>query len=704
MDSQLVGSQLEPPPPSWAELAPLDMPTQDRLRTPQTAPGIRQALRTWLARLIALTLTLGITAYGVKEMVATVGFGNMTGLQAVMILFFGLSLLWISFAVGSVVSGLLTPALRQASAELQDSRTALLMPVYNEDPLRTTAALQTMAEALAAAGAARHFEIVILSDSTQVDTWIAETLAVDRLRQALTTTLPVHYRRRWRNTGRKSGNIEDFIQRWGGRYDYMIVLDADSVMSADTLIELVRRMQADPRLGLLQTIPVLVGQTSLYGRMQQFAGRLYGPALARGLAAWSGEDGTYWGHNAVIRVRAFAQSCGLPQLPGRQPFGGHVLSHDFIEAAFMRRAGWKVRIAPDLQGSWEEGPPSLTDTVIRDRRWAQGNLQHLQLIDAAGLAWTSRLHLGVGIMSYLAAPLWLLLTLVGFALTLQATLVRPEYFSKEFQLFPDWPVFDAHRMLLLFGFSMLVLFIPRLIGLLRSMLTRQVRKGCGGVLGLPLSAVVELVLSALYAPIMMLIQTQHVFSILAGRDSGWQTQRRQAQSASWGETTRRYWKYSAIGMMTGIVALLLSPTLLAWLSPALAGLVLAIPLAKYSGSSRVGQSLARLGLLRSPEERDVPAILRRRDELVHSADPLPVDGLRYLAAHARARFVQISGNLPRPAEPRGEPSPHRLTAGHKLAQAEYLTEALDWLTDAERMEVAADVRLLNRLAQLTDSA
>lgn len=695
--------QLEPPHTA-AEPAPLDMPTQDRHRVPDAVPGIRQALRTWFARLVATALTLGITGYGVREMLAIVGFGNMTALQAVMILFFGLSLLWIAFAVGSVVSGLLTPALRHATAALQDSRTALLMPVYNEDPLRTTAALQAMAEALTTAGAARHFEIVILSDSTQVDAWISETLAVDRLRQSLAASMPVHYRRRWRNTGRKAGNIADFIRRWGGRYDYMIVLDADSVMSAATLIALVQRMQAEPRLGLLQTIPVLVGQTSLYGRMQQFAGRLYGPVLARGLAAWSGEDGTYWGHNAIIRVPAFAQSCGLPLLPGRKPFGGHVLSHDFIEAAFLRRAGWQVRVAPDLQGSWEEGPPSLTDTAIRDRRWAQGNLQHLQLIDAAGLAWASRLHLGVGIMSYLAAPLWLLLTLVGFALTLQATLVRPEYFSKQFQLFPDWPVFDAQRMLLLFGFSMLVLFIPRLIGLVRSLLTRQVRKGCGGILGLPVSAVIELLLSALYAPIMMLIQTQHVFSILAGRDSGWNAQRRQARAASWREAAQRYWKHSVIGVITGIIALLLSPTLLAWLSPALAGLVLAIPLAKYSGSVRVGQALARLGLLRSPEERNVPAILQRRDELLHSAEPLPVDGLRYLAAHARARFVQIAGNLPRPAEPRGEPSAHRLTASHKLAQAQHLTEALDWLTPAERMEVAADARLLHRLAQLTDSA
>ena len=168
--------------------------------------------------------------------------------------------------------------------------------------------------------------------------------------------------------------------------------------------------------------------------------------IARGVAAWSGNEGNYWGHNAIIRVAAFAEACGLPQLPGRKPFGGHVLSHDFVEAALMRRAGWKVRMAPDLDGSWEESPPSLVDVAVRDRRWAQGNLQHSKIIGADGLALTNRAHFFIGIMSYLSSPLWLMLLIVGFALTLQATLIRPEYFSRTFQLFPDWPRFDAERM------------------------------------------------------------------------------------------------------------------------------------------------------------------------------------------------------------------------------------------------------------------
>jgi membrane glycosyltransferase len=123
-------------------------------------------------------------------------------------------------------------------------------------------------------------------------------------------------------------------------------------------------------------VPLIVNRTSLFARVQQFASRLYGPMLSEGLAWWSGSEGNYWGHNAIIRTRAFAEQAGLPRLPGRKPFGGEILSHDFVEAALLRRGGWDVRMAPQLYGSFEECPPSLPDLIVRERRWCQGNLQH----------------------------------------------------------------------------------------------------------------------------------------------------------------------------------------------------------------------------------------------------------------------------------------------------------------------------------------
>ena len=682
--------------------SPVDMPLQDlKQAPPEIAARTQSHWSTWPARLISIGGTIAITGYGVSEMFGIVGAGNMTALQGVMIFFFAITLCWIAFACSSAVAGFFVPGPRPTEAALGDSITALVMPVYNEDPIRTTAALQAMAEALIIDGHAASFEIVIISDSTNVDAWIAESLAVDRLRRALDGGMRVRYRRRWHNTGRKVGNVDDFVRRWGGHFQYMIVLDADSLMSSATLVTLARRMQADPQLGILQTIPLLIGQRSLFARLQQFASRVYGQVIARGVSAWSGDDGNYWGHNAIIRVAAFASTCGLPQLQGRKPFGGHVLSHDFVEAAFMRRAGWRVRMAADLEGSWEEGPPSLVDVAIRDRRWAQGNLQHLKIIRAAGLAPTSRLHLTIGIMSYLSSPLWLFLILVGFALTLQATLIRPEYFSKTFQLFPNWPVFDSERMILLFMFSMGVLLIPKTLGMLRTIFSSH-RKGCGGVIGITVSAVIELFLSALYAPIMMLIQSQHVFDILRGSDSDWGSQRRHASTTSWRESWHFHWKHMLVGIVTGVVAYLLSPELLAWLAPAVAGLVLAIPLSNASSSVRVGQFLRRLALFRTPEEKSKPGLMRRRDELIESATALEGDALHHLARHAEARFAHVTGNAPRPPDNRGHPNAFRLTADHKIDDAQSLEEALRWLTSPERIEVASDQRLLEKLAALPD--
>lgn len=684
---------------------PTDMPVQDLRRAPTVVRALGPApVRAIFARAITLLGTLGLTGYGVYEMLGIVDFARMTLLQGVLIFFFTITLAWIAFAAASAIAGLLV-AMRvpKTQATLSGSRTALLMPIYNEDPSHTTSALQAMAEALAQAGAAQHFEIVIISDSTQVDPWINESLAVDRLRRELRDIMPVWYRRRWHNTGRKAGNVEEFVKRWGGRYDYMIVLDADSLMSAETLIELVRRMQGDAHLGILQTVPMLHGHYSLFSRIQQFAGRVYGGLIARGVAAWSGNEGNYWGHNAIIRVAAFAEACGMPQLPGRKPFGGHVLSHDFVEAALMRRAGWKVRMAPDLDGSWEESPPSLIDVAVRDRRWAQGNLQHTKIIGADGLSTVSRGHFFIGIMSYLSSPLWLMLLIVGFALTLQATLIRPEYFSRTFQLFPDWPRFDAERMTQLFIFTMVVLFTPKVLSMLRSIFNNNIRKGCGGALGITCSTVIETVLSALYAPIMMVVQTQHVIEILTGRDSGWNAQRRRTDATAWSEAARIHWVHTVIGVLTGVVAYLISPTLLLWLTPTLAGLLLAIPLSKMSGSVRVGRLMHALGLLRTPEEKHAPSVIKRRDELMAQAKEPARDALRYLAADRQARYAHVTGNLPRPAETRGHPDPHRLTAEQKVHDATTLNEALTWLGPAEKVHVAGDPRLLERLAELPEA-
>jgi membrane glycosyltransferase len=534
-------------PPS----APLAMPAQS-LRRYRRSGRVRWSFVAWLARLLTFGGAAALTAAGAREMYGVVHIGGITPLEWVMVGLFAITFGWIALSAAACVTGILLGWQRRRAPKDAPltTRTALVMPVYNESPAPTFAALQAMAESLVEEGHGRAFELFILSDTTNADIWVAETAAFRRLSEAVNGAMPVWYRRRYENTARKAGNVQDFVERWGARYDWMVVLDADSMMSTPTLVTLVREMQADPRLGILQTVPTLANGQGLLPRLQQFANRVYGPIVARGLAAWQGPDGNYWGHNAIIRMHAFAESCGLPPLRGVKPFGGAILSHDFVEAAFIRRAGWSVRLLSSLEGSWEEGPPSLLDAAARDRRWAQGNLQHLAVVPARGLKLASRLHLLMGVMSYLASPLWLLLIIIGLTLTLQAALIRPEYFTADFQLFPSWPRFDPERMIRLFVITMGVLLLPKAVGLLRAFLVRGLR-GPVGIIRLVLGAAMELILSALYAPIMMIIQCRQLWEILRGRDSGWSTQRRGDGTTPWGEIVRRHWLQTLIGVALG---------------------------------------------------------------------------------------------------------------------------------------------------------
>jgi membrane glycosyltransferase len=375
-----------------------------------------------------------MTSAGCYEMYEVLQVGGVTILEWMVFVLFVLLFAWIAFSFMSALAGFAVLLFRMkdplgidpnAPLPSIESRNAMLLPTYNEDPYQIMARLRAMCEAVEQRGYGASFDWFVLSDTTSPSVWIAEEKCFLRLREDLGTG-NVYYRHRPENTARKSGNIEDWIKRFGAAYDHMIVLDADSLMTEDTIVRLVSAMEAHPGVALIQTLPVVVNAKTLFARLQQFSGRLYGPLIAAGIAWWHGTEGNYWGHNALIRLRAFAEDAGLPVLKGRKPFGGHILSHDFVEAALMRRGGWAIRMAPALGGSFEECPPSLLDFAARDRRWCQGNLQHLAVLPARGLHWVSRLHLLTGIGSYLTAPLWLLFLVFGVLISLQAQFVRPE--------------------------------------------------------------------------------------------------------------------------------------------------------------------------------------------------------------------------------------------------------------------------------------
>jgi membrane glycosyltransferase len=663
----------------------------------------------WLKRLFVFGGGLALTAYGAWEMYNVVSVSRTTSLQYVLLVLFTVNFSWIALAFTSSVLGffgLLFNKGFSGRVEALKHRTVVVMPIYNESSARTFAALAAIRESVEATGLGGHFDYFIVSDTTNPDVWIAEERAFLALRQRLGPDARVYYRHRPKNHHRKAGNIADFVTRWGGHYEHMVVLDADSLMTGTCIVRLASAMEADPDAGIIQSLPLIINRNTFFARLQQFAARVYGPVIATGLAMWSGRDGNYWGHNAIIRTKAFADHCGLPDLKGKPPFGGHVLSHDFVEAALIRRAGWSVYMLPDLTGSYEESPPSLIDVSVRDRRWCQGNLQHSRVIGAKGFVLPTRQHFATGIMGYLASPFWLMQLVVGILIVLQVSYARPEYFTQEFTLFPVWPRFDPERALNLFALTMAILLAPKLFGLLLTLFNGKLRRAGGGAIRLVISALIEVLFSAFFAPIMMLIQSGSVFQILLGRDTGWNPQRRDDGSIPLKDIIRRHRMHTVLGVVTGISAFMIATSLFAWMSPTIVGLVLAIPLSWASGQLALGLWLKRHKLLVTPEEGDPPAVALRANALQAEFDAAgfdDADGLRALHADPALREVH---ELMLPASPprrRGEIEPDRAVAQAKLVDAETIDDAAIWLKPKERMVVLHDRALVALLASLPGS-
>ncbi len=612
----------DPPPAlltAFLDALPVATPPEARLAMPAqslgTAPAAAVESTTPDVLLRRRFAVLGGTAIGTAlatlEMGRVFSPGGISAIEVLLMVLFAANFVWIALTFCSALAGLWSglrpsplPGLKPglpASAPLTE-RTAVLMPTYNEDPLRVLAAIEKIYLGLAAAGALEHFEFFILSDTTDPDCWVAEELAWDACRRRLGATGRLFYRRRFENTGRKAGNIADFCERWGARYENMLVLDADSVMSAETVLTLARQMATNPDVGILQTVPRLVNRNTLFARAQQFAAAMYGPVLARGFGFWYGGDSNYWGHNAIIRAAAFASCAGMPVLPGKAPFGGHILSHDFVEAALMRRAGWRSHLLTELGGSYEESPPSLLDHAMRDRRWCQGNLQHMALLGTAGLHPLSRFHLLSGIMSYLASPLWFLFLLVGIFAALQGSLQLPVYFFPDRTPYPVWQVINPELAARLFGVTMLVLLAPKFFGWIAVAVNRDAVAGFGGRRRALMSVLAETLFSALIAPVQMLLQSQFVFDVLVGRDSGWKTQTRDDRGMPFAECWHRHRAHMVAGVTLGVAAWTVYPALLAWMMPALLGMLIAAPVSWLGARLAVGLKARERGLFIIPEE------------------------------------------------------------------------------------------------------
>lgn len=627
--------------------APLPMP-QQRL---DVAPGLgaRLADAGGLTRLRAM-LILGAVAFALLQGAGLINVlgrdGVLTGWELATIVLSSLLGGWLAFGFVSATAGFLAafagPRFRPAARDAASARrTAVLLPVYNEDPGLVLAAIQAMAEEVRDVGLADRCDFFILSDTRHEDVARAEATGLLRVRARLDAQAGggpgLYYRRRAQNTDRKAGNIGEWVENYGGGYDYMLVLDADSLMSGEAVAELMARMDGDATLGLLQTVPSIVNAVTPFARLQQFANRLYGPIFARGQERWSGSEGNYWGHNAIIRVDAFARCARLPHLSGPRPFGGHIMSHDFVEAALLRRGGWAVRTITSLPGSYEESPPTLLDTAARDRRWCQGNLQHVRVLAGAGLHWISRLHLACGILAYVAPLLWLAL-LVDGAMVWPAQHIAVGSHAYEY-------------VVALFAVSLALLAAPKGMALLLALRDPELRRGFGGAPRLVLGVIAEVVGSFLMTPVMMVMQSAAVVEVLLGRDSGWSAQHRQGAELSRKDAWRAHGGHVLLGAIGAVGAFFLSKNFLIWTSPVFLSLTLSALLSVRTSRPPSAEAGTGARIFQIPEDVLPPKVLTRARALREAyAAEAPMRSKIDALFRQSAAVYDLGRNVTRPRE------------------------------------------------------
>jgi membrane glycosyltransferase len=498
---------------------------------------------------------------------------------------------------------------------LQLASTAIVMPVFNEDVSRVFEGLRVVYRSVQETKKLEHFDFFVLSDSNQPNQWIQEEVAWLELCKQVGGFGKIFYRKRRQSINKKAGNVADFLRRWGRRYRYMIVLDADSIMTGRALVQLVALMERNPQVGIIQTAPRIVNGETLFARVQSFSSRLYSPLFLAGLNYWQQHEANYWGHNAVIRVQPFIEHCALPDLPGSEPFGGRILSHDFVEAALMRKAGWGVWLAGDIDGTYEEGPPTLIDSAKRDRRWCQGNMQHAWLLTARGFRSANRFHLLMGVMGYVSSPLWLLFMMLCTIHVFSLVTSPPRGAAGEPANHTSVFGYDLEvpAALTLFVFTMLMLFLPKIVSVIVTLGRPEDLERFGGRRRLVASAISEALISALLAPINMAFNSKFVLSSLLGQGVSWVTQRRgtEGDGTDWREAIITHGGHTTFGLVWGVCSYIISPPFFLWLSPVVIPLVFSIPISILLSKASFGQATRKAGLLLTPEETFPPYELKR---------------------------------------------------------------------------------------------
>ncbi len=669
----------------------------------------RRGLQIFFFHSLALALT-GVMALFFADLLWRTGWsGSRTALLILFVVLFFFS------AIGSL-NAIFGFVLRRAGEnrhsptlgdfhdqDIRQATTAIVVPVCNEEVTRVFEGLRTTYESLARTGHLEQFDFFVLSDSTRPANWVEEEKQWYQTLRDLGAPGWIYYRHRVSNEAKKSGNIRDFLRAWGRRYRYFLILDADSVMLGHTLVDLVKMMEANPRVGLIQTVPELVNAESLFGRMQQFANRLYSPIFATGMDYWSRGFGNYWGHNAIIRTAPFMRHCDLPRLPGRKPFGGHILSHDFVEAALLLKANWQVWLVPGLDGSYEEAPQGMIENAQRDRRWCQGNLQHGLVLFARGLRGISRWHLLQGIFGYLTGPIWFAFLMIFLSMRVmqQATglsQITVHSWTRLLNLTAD------QEAGLIFTLCLGILLLPRLLAWIDLAMDQRRKAAFSGMGRVMVGTVFRTLFSTLHAPLQMLWQLQFVITILLGINVGWKPQTRVADGASWGFAVRHHWGHTLIGVIWGAAVLRLAPSTFWWFTPVLAGLLLAIPLSVLTSRRSWGARARNAGLFLTPEETSPPAELtalrRRMVKKAEFEENRPVSDMMEVVLDPYTNAIHVSLLRENALNPEYASALARLGVGTPAVQPlgeKLLAKGADALNATERILIMSDADILSWL-------
>ncbi|MDB5642233.1 MAG: glucan biosynthesis glucosyltransferase [Hyphomicrobiales bacterium] len=486
-------------------------------------------------------------------------------------------------------------------------RTAIIMTVRNEDPARALARLETMMLSLARSDDEASFSYFILSDTDDATVAIVEEQGVESLRgRHPHAAVRLHYRRRTNNEGYKAGNVREFCERWGADFTFMLPLDADSLMSGETILRMVRMGQAWPKLGILQSLVVGAPATSGFARVFQFGMRHGMRPYTMGSAWWAGDCGPFWGHNALVRIAPFRDHCDLPVLPGKPPLGGQILSHDQVEAVLMRRAGYECRVLPEESGSYEDNPPTLLEFTRRDLRWCQGNMQYWALLGLKDLRPMSRFQLLWAIMMFIGVP--------AFTLLIALAVLKP-LDGEDIARFPKGSALGLYAVWL--GMYL----APKLAGFLDIALTRDGLTRYGGGARFAGGALFELAFSFMLGAATTLRTGLFMIGLLFGRSVIWSGQSRDAHELSYATAFAGLWPQLVFGVYLYGMAAWLAPSLILWSAPLTLGYFFAIPFAVETSGPRFTKFLQRSGLCAIPEDITRPQILAMLDNVSAPSSP-----------------------------------------------------------------------------------